>query len=175
VNKKPRLGQSGGDQADSEEEEEDFSQRNTFVAGETDTVEFFSSSETKYAGAGCRSVPAFDLVYSLSGVAPTRYFVAVHNRRTQTTIFRPAPLHILCRQVKALKSIGAAPVTTQERVAARAALGESFGTKKAQAAIRAAERNKVDVVVMENVLGHLVDRIGKNTAALPTRGTCSGR
>jgi DNA-directed RNA polymerase I subunit RPA49 len=99
-----------------------------------------------------------------------RYFIAVHDRRTQKTIFRPSPLHILVREVKAFKGADPSPVTLKERVTARAALGESFGTKKAQAALKAAERNKVDVSAMDGVMEHLVNRIESNTKTLPTEG-----
>jgi DNA-directed RNA polymerase I subunit RPA49 len=104
----------------------------------------------------------------------------VHNKRTKETVFRPAPLHLLQRQVKALKGLEPAAVTIAERLAARNQLGYAFGTKKAQAAIRAQERNKVDVSAMEGVVGHLQSRIKQNTDALPTKGqshllyTCYG-
>jgi DNA-directed RNA polymerase I subunit RPA49 len=96
----------------------------------------------------------------------------VHNRRTQTTVFRPVPLHVLSQRVKALKGLEHAPVFAKERLEARAALGETFGTKKVRAAIQATERNKVDVKAMEGVMGYLVDRIEKNTETLPTEGAC---
>lgn len=62
------------------------------------------------------------------------------------------------------------PVTAQQRLVARAALGETFGTKKAKANIRAQERNKVDVSAMEGVAAHLQDRIEQSTGTLPTQG-----
>lgn len=96
--------------------------------------------------------------------------VAVHNKRTNTTVLRPAPLHILSRQVKALKGIEPAPVSALERLQARSMLGETFGTKKAKANIRAAERNKVDVSAMEAVAGTIQASIEKNTVALPSKG-----
>lgn len=96
--------------------------------------------------------------------------VGVHNKRTGTTTLRAAPLHLLTHQVKALKGIKSAPVSVQQFQEARASLGEAFGTKKAKANIRAQERNKVDVSAMEDVAGHLQDRIEKSTGALPTQG-----
>ena len=99
----------------------------------------------------------------------------MHNTRTRKTIFRPAPLHVLTREVKALKNTEPAPVTVKERLEARAALGHSFGTKKAQAAIRAQERNKVDVNAMQGVMEHVVDGIEKGVEALPTQGELSPR
>lgn len=94
----------------------------------------------------------------------------MHNKRTGTTTLRPAPLHLLTHQVKALKGFKPGPVSTQQRMEARATLGEAFGTKKAKADIRARERNKVDVSAMEGVAEHLQDRIEQSTGALPTQG-----
>jgi DNA-directed RNA polymerase I subunit RPA49 len=100
-----------------------------------------------------------------------RYYVAVHNKRTRTTSLRPAPTHVLQREAKALKGIPPTAVSAADRIAARATLGAAFGTKKAQATLRAQERNKVDVSAMEGVVGHLQDRIAANTGVLPTQGT----
>ena len=99
-----------------------------------------------------------------------RYLVGVHNKRTGITTLRAAPLHLLTHRVKALKSLKSAPVSAQERIQARATLGETFGTKKAKANIRAQERNRVDVSAMEGVAQHLQDRIEQSTGALPTKG-----
>lgn len=63
-----------------------------------------------------------------------------------------------------------APSTSTERIEARNTLGITFGTKKAQKAIRAAERDKVDVAAMEGVTGHLQESIEANTVALPSKG-----
>ena len=61
------------------------------------------------------------------------YLVAVHNKRTNTTTFRPAPLHVMTQQVKALKNLAPIEVTNEERMLQRNKLGEAFGTKKAKA------------------------------------------
>lgn len=47
----------------------------------------------------------------------------------------------------------------------RNTLGETFGTKKAKSQIRADERNKVDVVAMESIKGHLIDTIAEGEKA----------
>lgn len=99
-----------------------------------------------------------------------RYFVGVHNKRTGITTLRAAPLHILTHEVKALKGLQPAAVSTLQRLEARAALGETFGTKRAKLAIRAQERNKVDVSAMEGVADHLQESILKNTSTLPSKG-----
>lgn len=79
--------------------------------------------------------------------------------------------HILTRTVKALKSITptSAPSALQSREA-KNALGETFGTKKAKANIRARERNRVDVSAMEGVMGFVMDGIDKGAVGLPTQG-----
>ena len=94
----------------------------------------------------------------------------MHDKRTGKTIFRPAPLHLLTRQVKRLKDIQPTPVTVAQRIEARNALGATFGTKKAQAAIRARERNKIDIDAMKAVTGNLQSTIEGNTTNLPTQG-----
>lgn len=96
--------------------------------------------------------------------------IGVHDKRTGITTLRAAPVHLLTHQVKALKGLKAAPVSSQQHMEARATLGEAFGTKKAKANIRARERNRVDVSAMEGVAEHLQDRIEKSTGALPTQG-----
>lgn len=101
---------------------------------------------------------------------PGSYLVAVHDKSTGKTIFRPAPLHILTRRVKRLKNIQPTPTTVSQRIEARNALGVTFGTKKAQAAIRARERNKIDVDAMRAVTGNLQSTIEDNTTNLPTQG-----
>jgi len=74
----------------------------------------------------------------------------------------------LARQVKTLKNLRPVEVTTDERAQLRNKLGETFGTKKAKAAIRAQERNRVDVDAMKRVAGHLQETIMDNTSSLPT-------
>lgn len=119
----------------------------TLIAGETDSVDFHSANQA----TGCR------------------YLVGVHDKKTGKTTIRPAPLHILTRDVKALKGQEPIAVSVLQRLEARAALGESFGTKKAKLAIKAQERNKVDVSAMETVVDHLQESIQKSTQALPSK------
>lgn len=62
-----------------------------------------------------------------------------------------------------------APSTNQYQQA-RTTLGETFGTKKAKAAIRAQERNKVDVSAMEGVMDYVIQGIEKGAEGLMTTG-----
>ncbi|KAI0688017.1 RNA polymerase I associated factor, A49-like protein [Cytidiella melzeri] len=126
------------------------SSRDTLLVGETATMEFASSEEGLNATAGCS------------------YYVGIYNKRTKTTTIRAAPLHILTQQVKALKNLKPIEVSTEERMKLRNKLGETFGTKKAQSAIRTQERNRVDVDAMRGVAAHLQERIQENTESLPT-------
>ncbi|GJE92909.1 RNA polymerase I associated factor, A49-like protein [Phanerochaete sordida] len=127
------------------------SSKNATLVGETDTVEFVSSAESEQAAAGCS------------------YYVGIYNKKTKTTVLRPAPLHILARNVKALKNLKPMEVSVDERMKLRNNLGETFGTKKAKAAIRAHERNRVDIDAMRGVAGHLQEDIQGNTESLPTQ------
>ncbi|KAJ7146127.1 Rpa49 subunit specific to nuclear RNA polymerase I [Mycena epipterygia] len=125
------------------------------VAGETDAVEFESNQEEsrRVAGAGCH------------------YVIAVHNKRTSALTVLPTVLspHVLSRTVKALKSIEPSPAPSAvEYFQARTALGETFGTKKAKAAIRARERNRVDVSAMEGVMDFVQAGIDKGAEGLLT-------
>ena len=99
------------------------------------------------------------------------YLVGIHDKRTGKTVFRPAPVHILTRQVKALKNLKPIEASVDERIRLRNTLGEAFGTKKAKAAIRAQERKRIDVDAIQGVASHLQSRIEENTTSLPTKGT----
>jgi A49-like RNA polymerase I associated factor len=169
---------AGSRKEDNEDNEhEDFASQDSLIAGEGETVKYFTLDETKEAAVGCRFVfdgiiPKFTILQKFFYLDTSpRYLVAVYNRRTHKTVVRLAPLHIFAREVKSLKVAKPIQPTAQEWRAARTALGESFGTKKAQAATKAAERNKVDVAAMEGVIEHIVDSIEKNTEALPPQGT----
>ncbi|PPQ98682.1 hypothetical protein CVT24_003309 [Panaeolus cyanescens] len=130
-------------------------QRNLLVVGETKAVEFTTNDEEtqKAADSGCR------------------YLIAVHNKRTGETSLIPSSKspQILSHTVKALKSlpVSAAPSKLQY-LAAKNALGETFGTKKQKASIRAQERNRIDVSAMEGVMNYVMDSIDKGAEGLMT-------
>lgn len=134
-----------------QDEGKEFVNRLSTIAGETDTVEFSGSSNEGSDGIG------------------SRYFVALHRPGSSKLILHPTPLYLMSRQVKALKNFKPTEPGISERFQARNVLGEAFGTKKAKAAIRAHERNKVDVGVMEAVADVLQDRIEEGTENLPTQ------
>lgn len=98
------------------------------------------------------------------------YLVGIHNKKTNITVMKLAPIHSLARQVKALKNLKPIEVSLDERLRLRNKLGEAFGTKKAKATIRARERNQMDVDAMQGVTTHLQDAIMENTGSLPTMG-----
>jgi DNA-directed RNA polymerase I subunit RPA49 len=161
-----------------DDEGKDFVKRQSTIAGETDTVEFSGSSNEAGDGVGSRF--RF-LSSSLWNDALTfllllnRYFLALHRPGSSKLILHPTPLYLVSRQVKALKHFKPTEPGTSERLQARNVLGEAFGTKKAKAAIRAQERNKVDVSVMEAVADVLQDRIEEGTENLPTQGVSQAR
>ncbi|KZT36244.1 RNA polymerase I associated factor, A49-like protein [Sistotremastrum suecicum HHB10207 ss-3] len=127
-----------------------FPEKQALVVAETKSVEF----ETTYQPVASTSC---------------RYMVGVRDKRTNVLTIREAPLHLLSRQVKALKSLKPlAEPSAAEYALRRAQLGEAFGTKKAITRIRAAERNKVDISAMEGVMTAMQDTIGDRTENLPT-------
>ncbi|EAU87662.1 Rpa49 subunit specific to nuclear RNA polymerase I [Coprinopsis cinerea okayama7 len=134
---------------------EDERQNDILLAGETETVEFMTNEDETYrvAQGGCH------------------YFIALHNKKTGKVAVLPQSTspHILVHTVKALKSIAPAPAPSKTQFReAKNALGETFGTKKAKAAIRAQERNHVDVGAMEGVMGYVMDSIDKGAEGLMT-------
>nr|GAT56042.1 Rpa49 subunit specific to nuclear RNA polymerase I [Mycena chlorophos] len=126
------------------------------VAAETDAVEFESNEQEtrRVAEAGIG------------------YVIAIHNKRTSSLTVLPHTMtpHVLTRTVKALKSIPPAPApSATEYFKAKTALGETFGTKKAKAAIRARERNVVDVGAMEGTIDFVMAGIDKAAEGLMTK------
>ncbi|KIK65044.1 hypothetical protein GYMLUDRAFT_39451 [Collybiopsis luxurians FD-317 M1] len=128
----------------------------SMVVGEAPQVEFISNEEEtrRVAEHGCR------------------YLLAVRDPKTSKLkiLSTPKSPFILTRTVKALKSIPPADEPTPLAYHdARTALGETFGTKKARAAIRAHERNRVDVGAMEGVMQHVVEGIDEKAEGLLTK------
>ncbi|KAF8515700.1 RNA polymerase I associated factor, A49-like protein [Hysterangium stoloniferum] len=119
------------------------------MVGETDSVEFHSGS-VGATGSSCQ------------------YLIGIRDKKTNRVILRPAGLHVLSRDIKAFKSLDPLAVSQDERSKARNELGEAFGSKKAKLAIKAMERNRVDVSAMEGVAGHLQDSIDAGTGSLPS-------
>ena len=72
--------------------------------------------------------------------------------------------------MKKLKNLESIVASTDAYIERKNKLGETFGTKKAKAAIRAQERNRIDVDAMKGTASHIQDTIGENTTNLPTQG-----
>ncbi|KAF9078296.1 Rpa49 subunit specific to nuclear RNA polymerase I [Rhodocollybia butyracea] len=138
---------------DNEREKDDDGR--TLVVGEAPAVEFISNEEEsqRAADAGCR------------------YLLAIRDPQTSKIKILPAAKspYILTRTVKALKSITPADASALAYREARTALGETFGTKKAKAAIRAQERNRVDVGAMQGVMQHVIEGIDEKAEGLLTK------
>lgn len=79
----------------------------------------------------------------------------------------------MSRTVKALTNKPSTSTDQQTQLQYRVArdhLGETFGSKKAVQAIRAAERNQVDVSALHGVASHVQNDIDVATSALPSQG-----
>ncbi|KAF8496162.1 Rpa49 subunit specific to nuclear RNA polymerase I [Russula emetica] len=134
-----------------EEEGKEFVKCSSTIAGETDAIEFSGSANEGSDGAG------------------SRYFLALRRPGSSKLILQPTPVYVISRQIKALKNFKSTKPDSLEYSQARSTLGKVFGTKKAKAAIRAQEHNKIDVSAMEDVAGVLQDRIDEATENLPTQ------
>jgi DNA-directed RNA polymerase I subunit RPA49 len=154
-----------------DDEDEDL-----LVVGETNSVEFTSNEDEcrKVANAGCRCVSSPLFRRMSCNIPYVRYLFAVRNTRTGTISILPSPKtpHIFSHTVKALKSLPSLDVPSKlQYLEAKTALGESFGTKKQKANIRAQERNKIDVKAMEGVMKYVMDSIDKGAEGLMTAGS----
>lgn len=95
--------------------------------------------------------------------------VGIRDKTTNRIHVRPVPLFLVGHHVKALNTLEIASQAGKDYSQARNQLGEAFGTKKARAAIRAMERNQVDVGAMAGVSDVLQDMIGQKTNSLPQK------
>lgn len=127
------------------------------IVAENDSAEFVSNQDESQQASGCY------------------YLLAVRKPSSSTLTVLPTPLYphiISAPTVKALKpKKEALQGSPDDYFLAKNSLGETFGSKKAQAAIRQRARNKVDVTAMEGVVGHLMDGIEKGSEGLMTKGT----
>ncbi|KAF8316407.1 RNA polymerase I associated factor, A49-like protein [Clavulina sp. PMI_390] len=124
------------------------------LKGSTEAIEYFSASQ------GDRS----------NDDITAQYLVGIYDKTTHEVKLYRAPTHLMSRTVKALKGRTKSSPTdqTQYRLA-RNNLGETFGSKKAIKAIRAAERNQVDVSALQGVVSHVQNEIDVGTSALPSQ------
>ncbi|BGP35152.1 DNA-directed RNA polymerase I subunit rpa49 [Rhodotorula toruloides] len=102
------------------------------LAAETDDVEFESRNQLGVDEHGEGEG------YSV------QYMLGVRNPRTNILTLHAAPLHTFTPTVKSLKSAPTSQSAAQLIAAQRAALGSTFGTKKAIKQLRAQERNKLN-------------------------------
>ena len=143
------------------------------LVGESSSIEFVSNEEEskKVADSGCLYVSLF---FALNRyLRLSRYLLALRNKKTGTISIYPSPKSpsVLTHTVKALKKIPTLPAPSKlEYLEAKTALGQTFGTKKQKANIRARERNKIDTSAMEGIMDYVMDSIDKGVENLPTIG-----
>lgn len=136
----------------------DLAKQLTTLAGETEDISYFSVNR-RLPGGG--------------EAADVQYLPAVYDTASGTLTVHPsAPLYLLSHSVKRLASVQMPSLQQQQADyrARRNDLGEAFGTRKRKTAIRAEERNKVDVGAMQGVKGQLMDQIGEKEAKPGERG-----
>ncbi|KAI8906570.1 hypothetical protein PhCBS80983_g05832 [Powellomyces hirtus] len=97
-----------------------------------------------------------------------RYVVGIFDKNTKKLTLRETELFHLTTAVKTLKRHESKHIGEKNMIA-RNALGEAFGTKKRRQAIRALEKNQVDVGGLNEVADVIKGAIDEKAAALPTR------
>lgn len=96
--------------------------------------------------------------------------LGVHNPRTNTLTLHSAPVHSITSTVKRLKRVPE-PLTSTQIYIQRAALGQAFGTRKAQRAQNSQVRNRLDADSYGNSKGLaslLQESISIAASSLPT-------
>ena len=145
------------------------------IVGESSSIEFVSNDEEtrRAADSGCLYVSLFLTLNDYLRLL--RYLLALRNKKSGTISILPSAKspYVLTHTVKALKAIPSLPAPTKvEYLEAKTALGETFGTKKQKANIRAQARNKIDPSAMQGVMDYVMDSIDKGVENLPTLGPC---
>ncbi|KAI9264835.1 RNA polymerase I associated factor, A49-like protein [Sporodiniella umbellata] len=123
-----------------------------YLSGETDKVRFSGSN----FGAS-----ALD--------SHCKYIVGVYSKKEKSLSITDVPIMRLSRTVKALESEESITSNAARGQAARAALGQAFGTIKAKKQLNSDERNLVTGEQLVEELDNLHSEIGKSTANIPKK------
>lgn len=100
--------------------------------------------------------------------------LGVHDPSKNTLTLHAAPLHSFAPSVKSLKNLSSTQSAADQFSAQRAALGATFGTKKAQRQLNAQERNKLHSesygtgVASASLQSLLQSSIAASSSTLPT-------
>ncbi|KAI8052538.1 RNA polymerase I associated factor, A49-like protein [Syncephalis plumigaleata] len=99
-----------------------------------------------------------------------RYMIGVRDKRTDVLTLQPATVFPLEKSIKSLANAKSIASSDQDSyMAARNHLQETFGNKKQKAAVRARERNQVDVSQLEHVAGVIRETITERSTDIPDR------
>jgi DNA-directed RNA polymerase I subunit RPA49 len=134
----------------------DFADQDILVAGQNQHVAFWTRHHAHELDAG-----------------HARYIVGLRSRKNNTLTLRDAPVHVVTREVKRLRPDSEDSKAASEKAVQRASLAHAFGTKKSLKAVRARERNQVNVGSMVGVLEVMNQGVGGRTETLPTTGAYS--
>ncbi|TPX63372.1 hypothetical protein SpCBS45565_g06662 [Spizellomyces sp. 'palustris'] len=97
-----------------------------------------------------------------------RYVIGIFDKNTKQLTLRESDVFRMATTVKTLKRHESKHIA-EKNMLARNALGEAFGTKKRRQAIRALEKNVVDVRGMAEVEDVIKGAIDEKAATLPSR------
>ncbi|KAI9173111.1 DNA-directed RNA polymerase I subunit rpa49 [Blastocladiella emersonii ATCC 22665] len=122
------------------------------VASETHTVQLYGDSFSEPTGT--------------EGAA--QYMVGLVNRKTGRVRLVPSPVVHVEPKYKTVVATAAERVDKSRIVAARNALGEAFGNKKAKTAIRAIEKNRINADALDVAAGELQANVTESLEFIPT-------
>lgn len=120
-----------------------------------------------------------DIADNTAEEASASYALALYDPSSSTISLIDAPLHILSHIPKRLKNLP--PISSRDpatnNAQARTDLGMTFGTKKSQKAIKAAERNRVDAGAQDlQVLQDVMQQgLEEGLTTLPASSQIAGR
>nr|KAJ3421555.1 DNA-directed RNA polymerase I subunit rpa49 [Polyrhizophydium stewartii] len=124
-----------------------MSRKRRLVVGETPKMEYVGETEA----ANCK------------------YIVGVLDKATGVVTLREADTLSMTPIVKAQKLNHQSRTIAEKNMTARNQLGEAFGTKKRKQAIRALEKNQVDVSGLQAVAHKISEKIEETSALLPAK------
>ncbi|KAI9091294.1 RNA polymerase I associated factor, A49-like protein [Phlyctochytrium arcticum] len=134
--------------ARTKDDESGGAKRRRIVVGETSSIEYVASNAGQHNFC--------------------RYVVGVYDKKSQQLSLQEAEVFRVDTIVKSLKHHVSRHVG-EKNTLARNTLGEAFGTRKRRQAIKALEKNEVDVAGLAEVEDAIKETIDEKSMGLPTR------
>lgn len=172
----------GGIAAPSKDKGKGKGRASSMLHGESEKLDWHSSNRLFGIQDG-GNLGQLDDVYGAAGnddgECSAAYALALYDPASSTISLVSTPLHIMQHMPKRLRTLSTLAALSEpatSNLAARTALGQEFGTKKAKRAIQAAERNKVDAGAkdLQLVQDVLMENLDAGLTTLPASSPVKG-